>query len=74
MLVVEVNCALNCVVAENISVGQVLRNDTTSGLFFLCDLVAISLGIGYKVASIVISRPGSARNFDLRCTKLGVVE
>lgn len=73
VLGVEVDCLLNSRVTNDVSVGEVLGNNTAARLLLLCDLVAVS-GVVVLVVVIVAARTGaSAFDLDLGETKSRVV-
>lgn len=74
VLGVEIDGLLDGLVTEYVAVGNVLSSDTGTGFLFLCDLIAVSLGVLCEVASIIIVRSSGAGNLNLCGTELGVVE
>jgi len=74
VLLVEINGTLDGSVANNVTVGKVLSDNTAAGFFLLSDLIAITLCVVGVMASIIFARSAGARNLDLRGTKLRVIE
>lgn len=74
VLGVEIDGLLDGLVTEYVAVGNVLSSDTGTGLLFLCDLIAVSLGVLCEVASVIIVGSSGAGNLNLCGTELGVVE
>jgi hypothetical protein len=75
MLLVEINGALGGLVANNISMGEILGDDTATGFLFLGDLVTVTLPLCLVVLLIIISsRCSSAGNFDFELIESGVIK
>lgn len=74
VLLVEIDGTLNGGITHNVSMSKVLSNDAAAGLLLLGDVVALTLGVGLVVASIILVATCGAGNLNLSSTKLGVVE
>lgn len=73
VLGVEINGLLNGSVTNDVSVGEVLGNNTAARLLFLCDLITVS-SLVVLVVFVVTARAGaSTLNLDLGGTKGCVV-
>jgi len=73
MLAVKVDGPLESLIAENITVGNVLCSNTGSWLLLLGELIAVSLSI-LSVMLLVVGGTMGAGDLDVGGTKLGVVE
>jgi hypothetical protein len=73
MLLVQIDGPLSGLVADDITMSQVLSNDAGSWLLLLSDLIAITLSLCGKVASIILVRASGAGDLDVGRAKLSVV-
>lgn len=55
VLVVQINSLLDGIVANHVTLCEVLCNDTGSWLVLLCNLVGVALGVGCVVCVIVVA-------------------
>ena len=58
MLLVEIDGTLDCLVSKDITMGEVLGDDTASWLLLLGDLITVTLSVLSEVASVIF---GAAR-------------
>ena len=52
VFLIEVNSTLNGGIANYVAVSKILGNDARAGLFFLCDLIGVTLGIMHVVLTL----------------------
>lgn len=73
MLRVKLDGMLDGGVADNVAMGEVLGEDTGTGLLLLCNVVRLALSVGGTVGGILLVGMGT-RHGDVVGAKLGVVE
>lgn len=72
VFVVEVNSTLNSDIANHVAVSKILGNDARAGLFFLCDIIGVTLGI--MCVALTLFRGVVRGDTDLGGAELCVVE
>ena len=72
MSVIELDGTLDSRITDDVSVSEVLSEDTSTGLLLLCDLIGVTLGILSVVVISVLA--AGAGDGELVGTELGVVE
>lgn len=74
VLLVKVDGTLSSLVTDNVTMREIFSNNTTSWLFFLSDLIAVSLLVVGVMASIILVGTGCTCNLDLSRAELCAVE
>ncbi len=75
MLLVESEGTLDCFIADDVAVGEILGDDARAGLVFLCDvLLVVRLFGGGRLAAGDLVERGGGGDGDLGGAELGVVE
>ena len=71
MLSVQIDGTLDSYITEDVAVCKVLCNDTGSWLLLLSNLIAVALGVGSEVASVILVGASCGSDLNLGRTELG---
>lgn len=74
VLMVELDGTLDCGIANNVAVSEVLGDDSCPGLLLLCDLVGVTVGICGTIRGGVIRSTSRGRHSDVGGSELRVVQ